>query len=137
MISSLDLNNQKLNKESVVEGSLAPDFRLKSLGGDTVSLSKLKGRYVLLNFWASWAKTSANENSQLVEVYKKYKPYGFVFAFVLSARTYISSSILRSCAFSAFSSAIRSSTACLKLNNSSLISCLNLSLSFNSLSIFF
>ncbi len=71
------LNNQKLNKESVVEGSLAPDFRLKSLGGDTVSLSKLKGRYVLLNFWASWAKTSANENSQLVEVYKKYKPYGF------------------------------------------------------------
>ena len=32
---------------------------------------------MLLNFWASWAKTSANENSQLVEVYKKYKPYGF------------------------------------------------------------
>jgi hypothetical protein len=71
------LNNQKLNRESIVEGSLAHEFNLKSLGGDTVSLAKLRGRYVLLCFWASWAKPSVAENGRLVEIYKKYKPYGF------------------------------------------------------------
>lgn len=71
------LNNRKLNKKSVSEGSLAHNFALKSIGGDTVSLAKLKGRYVLLSFWASWAKPSVAANSGLTEVYKKYKPYGF------------------------------------------------------------
>lgn len=71
------LNNQKLNKESIVEGAVAPDFVLKSLGGDTISLAKYKGRYVLLTFWASWAKSSVAQNAHLAEVYSKYKPYGF------------------------------------------------------------
>jgi peroxiredoxin len=71
------LNNQKLNKESVAEGSIAPEFVLKSLDGDTLSLSRFKGRYVLLTFWATWAKPSAAYNAGLAEVYKKYKPYGF------------------------------------------------------------
>lgn len=71
------LNNQKLNKESVVEGSLAHEFKLKSLSGDTVSLAKLRGRYILLSFWASWAKSTVAENGRLVDIYKKYKPYGF------------------------------------------------------------
>lgn len=71
------LNNQKLNKGSIAEGTLAHEFKLKSLNGDTVSLAKLKGRYVLLSFWASWAKPSVAENGRLVEIYKKYKPYGF------------------------------------------------------------
>lgn len=71
------LNNRKLNNESLAEGSFASEFMLKSLDGDTVSLAKLKGRYVLLCFWASWAKTSVAENKGLIEVHKKYKPYGF------------------------------------------------------------
>lgn len=71
------LNNRKLNNESVAEGSFAHEFMLKSLDGDTVSLVKLRGRYVLLCFWASWAKTSVAENKGLIEIHKKYKPYGF------------------------------------------------------------
>lgn len=71
------LNNQKLNKESVAEGAIAPEFVLKSLNGDSIVLSRMKGRYVLLQFWASWAKPSVIQNSYLGEVYKKYKPYGF------------------------------------------------------------
>lgn len=71
------LNNQKLSRESVAEGRFAPEFMLKSLNGDTISLAKLKGRFVLLSFWASWARPSVAENAGLIEVYKKYKPYGF------------------------------------------------------------
>lgn len=71
------LNNQKANKESIAEGAVAPDFVLKSLDGDTVSLSRYRGRYVLLTFWASWAKPSVAQNANLIQVYAKYKPYGF------------------------------------------------------------
>lgn len=71
------LNNKKANRESIAEGTVAPDFMLKSLDGDTISLSKYKGRYVLLTFWASWAKPSVAQNTTLIQVYSKYKPYGF------------------------------------------------------------
>jgi len=35
-------------------GKPAPDFQLKSLDGQTISLSELRGRPVLINFWATW-----------------------------------------------------------------------------------
>ncbi|MEH7109626.1 redoxin domain-containing protein, partial [Bacillus sp. JJ1764] len=35
-------------------GSKAPDFELKTLTGETVKLSELKGKKVMLNFWATW-----------------------------------------------------------------------------------
>lgn len=71
------LNNQNSSKKSVAEGRFAPEFMLKSLNGDTISLAKFKGKFVLLSFWASWARPSVAENTRLIEAYKKYKPYGF------------------------------------------------------------
>lgn len=38
----------------IAVGKLAPDFTLKNLSGDDVSLSDYKGKIVLLNFWATW-----------------------------------------------------------------------------------
>ncbi len=40
---------------------------------DTLNLSKFKGRVVVLNFWASWSKSSRSENKNIVRVYQKYK----------------------------------------------------------------
>lgn len=44
-----------------VEGSLAPDFTLKDLNGRPVQLSSLKGKVVLLNFWATWCPPCREE----------------------------------------------------------------------------
>src|SRR5437764_1421250 len=42
-------------------GDTAPDFRLAQLGGDPVQLSKLHGKTVLVNFWASWCDPCKDE----------------------------------------------------------------------------
>lgn len=80
------LNNRKLNLEAVAEGTEAPNFVLPSFNGDTVRLQALRGKYVLINFWAPWAKSSAEANKNLEAVYAKYRPYGFEIVQVSLAR---------------------------------------------------
>jgi thiol-disulfide isomerase/thioredoxin len=52
---------------------LAPEIELKSPNGKSVSLSQLKGKLVLIDFWASWCGPCRNESPNVVEAYKKYK----------------------------------------------------------------
>jgi thiol-disulfide isomerase/thioredoxin len=55
----------------------APDFTLESLEGKKVSLSDLRGKAVLLNFWATWCVPCKIEMPWLVELQAKYGPQGF------------------------------------------------------------
>ncbi|MFC2096470.1 redoxin domain-containing protein [Bacteroidota bacterium] len=69
-------NEEELNN-IVGIGSLAPDIILPSPEGDTISLSSLRGKYVLLDFWASWCRPCRVENPHLVKSYQKYHEKGF------------------------------------------------------------
>lgn len=52
-------------------GAKAPDFELKTLAGDTVKLSDLKGKKVMLNFWATWCPPCKAEMPAMEEFHKE------------------------------------------------------------------
>jgi peroxiredoxin len=58
-------------------GMTAPDISLPGPNGKTHTLSALRGKVVLLDFWASWCRPCRNANPHVVEMYKKYKSKGF------------------------------------------------------------
>ena len=58
-------------------GDLAYDINLTSPKGDTISLSSMQGKVVLIDFWASWCGPCRLSNRQLVKLYSKYKDKGF------------------------------------------------------------
>ncbi len=59
-------------------GEVPPDFTLKDLNGKTWTVSELKGKPVVLNFWATWCAPCKFEMPALESVYQKYKDKGLV-----------------------------------------------------------
>ncbi|QNL51857.1 TlpA family protein disulfide reductase [Olivibacter sp. SDN3] len=62
---------------SVQLGEQLEDFSLADTAGNSVSLSNYKGKYVLVEFWASWCTPCRRENPNLVKSYNEYKSKGF------------------------------------------------------------
>jgi peroxiredoxin len=58
-------------------GALAPDFTQNDVNGNPVTLSSFRGKYVLIDFWASWCGPCRQENPNLVKTYNKYKDKNF------------------------------------------------------------
>ncbi len=58
-------------------GFLAPDFELKTTGGEIIRLSDLRGQPVLINLWATWCPPCRAEMQSLETVYNDYKDQGF------------------------------------------------------------
>jgi len=56
---------------------VAPDFKLPNGSGGTVQLSKLRGKVVAVNFWATWCGPCRAEIPGMNDVYEKYKGKGF------------------------------------------------------------
>ena len=70
----------KAKKEAanvLAPGKLAPDFTDTKPDGSQLTLSDLRGKVVLLDFWASWCGPCRNENPNVVRLYNQYKDKGF------------------------------------------------------------
>ncbi len=67
----------KPQDDGPANGTPAPDFTLKTLDGKDISLSSLKGKAVMVNFWATWCEPCKIEMPWLVELQDKYRKDGF------------------------------------------------------------
>jgi peroxiredoxin len=68
------LNNIRLVKV----GAAAPDFTEKDVKGQPISLAQFRGKYVLIDFWASWCGPCRQDNPNLVKLHNRFKDKNFV-----------------------------------------------------------
>lgn len=65
------------NLKRLAPGQPAPEITLLNPAGERVTLSSLKGKLVLLDFWASWCMPCRKENPNVVKLYNRFKDKGF------------------------------------------------------------
>jgi thiol-disulfide isomerase/thioredoxin len=63
--------------EAGMPGAMAPNFTKTDIKGKQLSLADFKGKYVMLDFWASWCVPCRKSNPHMIELYNKYKGKGF------------------------------------------------------------
>jgi thiol-disulfide isomerase/thioredoxin len=68
----------RCGKEKESSFPLAPDFTLRTLDGREITLSELRGKVILLDFWATWCSPCRESIPHLIQLYKTYQKSGLV-----------------------------------------------------------
>ena len=72
--------DEKYAAELLKPGTLAPDFQLTSIDGKTIKFSDFaKGKYVVVDFWASWCPDCRKDAPEIVRMYERFHPKGVEF----------------------------------------------------------
>jgi cytochrome c biogenesis protein CcmG/thiol:disulfide interchange protein DsbE len=69
---------QRTQEGPITIGSTVPDFALTTFDGQVITLDELKGKVVVINFWASWCKPCEQEAADLETAWRLYEPRGDV-----------------------------------------------------------
>lgn len=80
---SFSITRNPRDLKTTLTGRPAPDFSLQTLDGKNISLQELKGRPVVLNFWATWCPTCLQEHQVIKQAVQMYGPLGIQFISVL------------------------------------------------------
>ena len=76
-LAAADLQKTIEKTKAFTIGGEAPDFSQPSPEGEEIRLSDFRGKWVLVDFWASWCGPCRKENPNVVAMYNKYKDKGF------------------------------------------------------------
>ena len=71
------IETQFNTEAKLMEGAIAPDFTLKTPTGEDLALSSLRGKVVLIDFWASWCGPCRRENPNVRKLYRRFHYKGF------------------------------------------------------------
>lgn len=78
ILKEYEVNKKKVEaNRPLAPGSEAPEIAQPNPEGEVMKLSDYRGKYVLIDFWASWCGPCRKENPNVVALYKKYKDEGF------------------------------------------------------------
>ena len=74
---ALSIRKKLADLSSIEIGKPAPDFTQDDVNGKPISLSSLRGKFLLIDFWASWCGPCRLENPNVVKTYNEFKDKGF------------------------------------------------------------